>query len=44
MVIEHIQGAWDVTIEEPGTKRIARGTGATFDEAWDNMIPTQFEP
>jgi hypothetical protein len=44
VVIEHIQGAWDVTIEEPGTKRIARGTGATFDEAWDNMIPTQFEP
>ena len=44
IVIEHMQGAWDITMMEPGTKRAARGTGATFDEAWDNMLPTQFEP
>jgi hypothetical protein len=44
VVIEHIQGVWDTTMKELGTKRVARGTGATFDEAWYNMEPTQFEP
>jgi hypothetical protein len=44
VTIEYMQGAWDVTMTEPGTKRLARGTGATFGEAWDNMQPTQFEP
>jgi hypothetical protein len=44
VVIEHVQGVWDATTKELGTKRVARGTGASFDEAWNNMEPTQFEP
>jgi hypothetical protein len=44
VVIERRQGAWDATMTELGTQRVARGTGATFDEAWYNMTPTQFEP
>jgi hypothetical protein len=44
VMIEHVHGAWDVTMKEIGAPRLARGTGATFDEAWDNMQPTQFEP
>jgi hypothetical protein len=44
VVINRIQGVWDVTMKELGTERIARGTGATFDEAWNNVTPIQFEP
>jgi len=37
--IEIVDGVWDVAVRELGTKRAARGTGATFDDAWDGMAP-----
>ena len=37
LIIE--DGAWDLSMKELGTSRGARGTGATFDAAWDNMDP-----
>jgi len=43
LVIEINEGVWDVTLTETGTVRRARGTGITFDEAWDGMTPTQFQ-
>jgi hypothetical protein len=39
LVIEWREGAWDITLKELGTKRGARGTGATFEAAWRNMEP-----
>jgi hypothetical protein len=39
--IEIVDGAWDITLKEIGTKSwAARGTGATFDAAWDNINST----
>jgi len=35
-------GAWEILLSAPlkgGKKRTARGTGPTFDQAWDNMDP-----
>jgi len=43
LVIEINEGVWDVTLTETGTVRRARGTGITFDEAWDGMTPTHFQ-
>jgi len=37
--IERRDSAWDIGMRELGTNRGARGTGATFDAAWDNMDP-----
>jgi len=37
LIIERRDGAWDLSMKELG--RGARGTGATFDAAWDNMDP-----
>jgi hypothetical protein len=39
IVIERREGAWDIILKEFGTNRGARGTGATFDAAWDDMAP-----
>jgi len=39
VIIERRDGAWDISMKELGTTRGARGTGATFDAAWDNMDP-----
>jgi hypothetical protein len=39
MIIERRDSAWDISLREFGTNRGARGTGATFDAAWDNMAP-----
>src|SRR6516165_6925167 len=39
LIIERRDGAWDLSMKELGTSRGARGTGATFDAAWDNMDP-----
>jgi len=40
LTIERRDGAWDITLEQlsapPGA---ARGTGATFDTAWDSLDP-----
>ena len=39
--IEIVDGAWGIILKEIGTKSwAARGTGATFDAAWDNINPT----
>jgi hypothetical protein len=37
--IERRDGAWDISMKEFGTNRGARGTGATFDAAWDDINP-----
>ena len=39
--IERQDGAWEITLSEAphDGRRAARGTGATFKEAWDNMAP-----
>jgi hypothetical protein len=37
VMIKHAQGAWDVEVKQLGTERLVHGTGATFDEAWDNI-------
>jgi hypothetical protein len=40
LLIEHRDGAWDITLSavlSPGGKlKTTRGTGATFEQAWDN--------
>jgi hypothetical protein len=43
--IEHRDGAWDVAMEAViGTKsRKARGTGATFAQAWDTVHRIDWE-
>jgi hypothetical protein len=42
MLIEHRDGAWDITmsVAPHDVNHTARGTGATFGEAWNNMNPT----
>jgi len=40
MRIEQRDGAWEISLQELGTSRVARGVGATFDAAWDNMDPS----
>jgi hypothetical protein len=40
LLIERQDGAWDITLSEVGKPHTARGTGATFGEAWDDMAPT----
>ena len=42
MLIEHRDGAWDITssIAPHDVNHTARGTGASFVEAWNNMNPT----
>jgi hypothetical protein len=42
MVIEFRDGAWDITMSTAphGVEHTARGTGTSFDEAWNNMDPT----
>jgi hypothetical protein len=42
MTIEHRDGAWEITMSTAphGKDHAARGVGATFDQAWDNMNPT----
>jgi hypothetical protein len=39
--IERQDGAWNITLTEftDDKKMGARGSGATFDEAWDRMDP-----
>ena len=37
IVIEHTEGAWDITMEEVGTGRVVHGTGTTLEVAWDSM-------
>ena len=37
--IEIVEGAWDIALKEIGTPRGARGTGDSFNSAWDNMAP-----
>jgi hypothetical protein len=39
--IERNHGAWETSLKQFGTKRGARGVGATFDIAWDNMGPLE---
>jgi len=46
-VIEFRQGAWDIAMSYAAEGQIpdatldsARGTGKSFDDAWDNMNPT----
>ena len=38
-------GQWDVALKQQGTKRVVRGTGTTFAEAWDEMdlAPTDIQ-
>jgi hypothetical protein len=38
-------GEWDVALQQQGTKRMVRGTGPTFAEAWDRMdlAPTDLQ-
>jgi hypothetical protein len=36
--IETVDGIWDIALKELGKDRGARGTGASFNTAWDNMI------
>ena len=38
--IEHSLGAWEIKLSTPQKKKWARGTGSTFDEAWDCMDPS----
>ena len=42
LLIQHRGNAWDITLSlaphDPDHR--ARGTGATFDQAWDDMDPT----
>jgi len=33
-------GAWEISLKDLGTAHVARGTGGTFDAAWDNMDPS----
>ena len=39
--IERVAGAWSTALREVGvgTGKTARGTGASFDEAWHNLEP-----
>ena len=39
MRIAQQDGAWEISLKKLGTAHGARGTGATFDAAWDNMDP-----
>jgi hypothetical protein len=44
IIIERRQGGgWDVALKQPSANKYSRGTGATFDEAWNNMRP-HFQP
>ena len=40
LLIEHKDGAWDITmsavLSSGGKLKTTRGTGATFEQAWDN--------
>jgi hypothetical protein len=36
LLIEYRDGAWDITLSLAPRDKV-RGTGATFDQAWDNM-------
>lgn len=40
--IEYRDGAWDITLSSVLNKKnkTARGTGASFDVAWDQIEPT----
>ena len=40
LVLERRDGAWEIELSIPLEKKIARGVGNTFDEAWDNTMPT----
>jgi hypothetical protein len=42
MKIEYRDGAWEITmsISLYGNDHTARGVGASFAQAWDNMNPT----
>ena len=37
--IEMLDGAWDITMGEVDSNRITRGTGNTFEAAWNTMVP-----
>lgn len=39
LVLETVNGAWEIEMSEPRAKRGARGVGTTFDQAWDGMAP-----
>ena len=41
LLVERRDGAWDITLSTaPHDQRHkTRGTGATFNDAWDNMAP-----
>lgn len=41
--IEIVDGVWDIAMKELGTPQsTARGTGESFNAAWDNMRPLRF--
>jgi hypothetical protein len=46
LTIERRDGAWNVSLkqlggppDDRGTRGASRGTGATFDAAWHDMVP-----
>ena len=41
LLVQKQDGAWDVTLSIAPHDQLntSRGTGSTFDDAWDNMAP-----
>jgi hypothetical protein len=41
LTVERRDGAWDITLSTAphDQRRMSRGTGTTFNDAWDNMAP-----
>ena len=41
LTIEWLDGAWNITLAagQNDAQRTARGTGVSFDAAWENMAP-----
>ena len=44
LLVQRQDGAWDVTLSIAPHDELntSRGTGATFNDAWDNMEPSEF--
>jgi hypothetical protein len=44
LAVARRNGQWDVIVSAPPVVRHnARGVGATFDAAWDNLVPLEME-
>jgi hypothetical protein len=44
LAVARRNGQWEVIVSAPPAVRYnARGVGATFDAAWDNLVPLEME-